>query len=589
MNKRILAIMLSLIFILVNSTTLMAANIEDQVTQNKITAIKVVGNKKIKDEEILEQVKTKVGDKVSNEKLQEDMKKIFDLGYFFDIQITFKNHKDGVMLTFEVVENPELDEIKFIGNNEVGADKLKEVISVRPGQILNLNKLDESTQAINKYYQDEGYILAKVVDVTIKESDKLYVTINEGELNKIIINTDGETKDYVVRRELSMEPGQVFNVNQMWNDLRNIYNLGYFKDVKPQFKPVEGESQSANLVINLKEAKTGTFSVGGGYSSSSGMTGLINIEKDNLFGTGKRVKLNWEFGGKQNLYEIGFYEPWAFGTETSLNFNLYNRTEEDSNDNDVNEKGIDITAGHPITDNTNGYITLSYDNSDYYEEISDGSFEKADENTRSITLKTIRDTRDNFLNPKEGGRQELSIEKAGFGGDTNFAKYQTDLRKYIPVGNDDSLALRLKAGASNGTLEDIHKYQLRDGLLDGVRGYDSDYYNKTKWTDKNDNDKRDPGEVDYDPEESGFKGDSLLLANIEYRFDIVESVTGVVFADAGRTFQNNDFSLNDLNYSVGVGARFNTPIGQLGLDYGYAPEGDADHNRSFSLRIGNTF
>ena len=567
MYKKMGIIALSLILVLLNSGLLMAETIDNK---NIITAIKVVGNKEIKDEEILEKISTKVGDQISNQQLQEDMKSIFDLGYFFDIQVSFKNHEGGVMLIFEVIENPKLSQINIKGNHEVSTEKLKEIIGIRTGQLLNLNELEKAKQEIEKYYREEGYILAKVVDLTIKEEDQLYITINEGRLNNIIINTDGKTKEYIIRRELSIEEGQVFNIDQVWKDLRKIYNLGFFEEVKPDYKAVEGDRQAVDLVINLKEGKTGTFSIGGGYSSSSGLTGLIDLEKDNLFGRGQSVKLNWEFGGSTNTYEVGFYQPWAFGTENSLNFNLYNTVREDSNDNDVKEKGGSITIGRTVAEDTKAYLKFNYEDSEYLEEDDDtGEFYEVDENIRSATFRTIRDTRDNFLAPKEGGRQEISFERAGgvLGGDASFSKYYTDIRKYIPSGEDNNWAFRLKLGGSNGDLPETRDFYLRESLLDGVRGYSYDHYK----------------------DQDGFEGDSLFLTNIEYRIGIADSVTGVIFADAGRTFKDNKFSLNDVNYSTGVGVRFNTPIGQLGLDYGYAPEGDDGDKTSFSFRIGSIF
>jgi outer membrane protein insertion porin family len=547
-----------------------------ETTNNKniITAIKIVGNKEIKDEEILDKINTKVGDEISNQKLQEDMKSVFDLGYFFDIQVSFKNHEDGVMLIFEVIENPKLSQINISGNHEVSTEELRGIIGIRTGQLLNLNELEKAKQEIEKYYREKGYILAKVVDLTIKEKDQLHITINEGRLNNIIINTDGKTKDYVIRRELSIEEGQVFNIDQVWKDLRKIYNLGFFEEVKPDYKAVDGDRQAVDLVINLKEGKTGTFSIGGGYSSASGLTGLIDLEQDNLFGRGQSVKLNWEFGGKKNTYEVGFYQPWVFGTKNSLNFNLYNTVREDKNDNDVKEKGGSITLGRPIAEDTKAYLKYNYQDSEYKEKIEGADtntqkYKDVDENTRSLTFKAIRDTRDNFLAPKNGDRQEVSIERAGgiLGGDADFTKYYTDIRKYIPSGEDNNWAFRLKLGGSNGDLPETRDFYLRETLLDGVRGYDYDYYK----------------------DQEGFEGDSLFLTNLEYRIGIVESITGVIFADAGRTFEDNQFSLNDIKYSTGLGIRFNTPIGQLGLDYGYAPEGDDGNKSSFSFRIGSIF
>ncbi|MCK8816376.1 BamA/TamA family outer membrane protein [Natroniella sulfidigena] len=559
---------LLILVVLLASNSLIAAAEEPVPTDNTVTGIEVTGNKLVSEEEVLEEVTTEIGDEVSNEKLQQDMQQVFDLGYFFDLQILFRNYEDGVKLVIEVIENPELSAIKIEGNQEISTEKLKELLKLQEGEILNVNSLDQGVERINQYYQEQGYVLAQVVDVTIKEQDQLEITIDEGRLNSVSITGNEETEDFVIERELTLEEGEVFNIDQMWNDFRNLYNLGYFKDIRPDMQPVPTDPQAVDLVVEVEEQKTGTFSVGGGYSSAAGWTGMVDVEKDNLFGRGQKVNLSWEFGDT-TTYELGFYEPWAFGSETSLNFNLY-RTEHDDPVDDVSRRqGGDITVGHPLADDITGYLQLDYHNTKYEDE--DG--EEYDDNTRSVTLKTIRDTRDNIFSPRSGSRQELSVENAGLlGGDTDFTKYEADLRNYLPAREKDTWAFRLKTGLSDGELPQGERYSLTG--LNEIRGYSSDYYDR-----------------DNNAVENGFvDGNSMLVSNLEYRFGIVDNVTGVAFADAGKTFANNsDISLNDLNYSVGLGARFNTPMGQLGLDYGYAPEGELDDKTNLSIRIGNTF
>ncbi|GAB6137317.1 BamA/OMP85 family outer membrane protein [Halanaerobaculum tunisiense] len=570
-------IVLVITLVVANSGFLVAAEPQmdpqpskEKLEENTITAIKVVGNEEIAEEEILNGVETTIGDNISYDQLQQDMQSIFDLGYFFDVKVNFKNHKDGVMLIFEVIENPQLSAIKITGNENVPDTKFKETIGLQTGEILNVNQLNQGVKELNKYYQEEGFVLAEIVDVTIKNEDELHIKVNEGQINKILISGNDKTKDYVIRRELSLEPGQVFNINQMWSDLRDVYNLGYFKDVKPKFNRVEDNPQAVNLEVQVEEAKTRTASLAGGYSGNYGWTGSVNLELDNFRGRGQNVKLKWQFGQKKNTYEIGFYEPWAFGSQTSVNFNLYNKDETEPSGKEVETKGGDITLGRPLTDNTQGYLKLNIDREKTKEADAENWNDWQD--NRSLTLKTVRDTRDNVLSPRSGSKSELAIEKAGIlGGDNDYTKYQADLRKYLPSGKDNSWAIRLKLGESSGDLTD-HKYSLSG--LDGIRGYDDDYY-----------------KPENNPEEEGFIGESVLASSLEYRFKIVDKVTGVSFVDAGRTFEDHiDLEeLNDINYSAGLGVRFDTPMGQLGLDYGYAPEAKLDSKDKFSIRLGNRF
>lgn len=580
MKRKLLAVNFALILIILLNLTALAAQSQEinnkvkKLAGKEITAIEIKGNKVVDDEEILKEIETTVSSPVEPEKLREDLQTIFDLGYFFDVQVLFEDYQDGLKLIFEVIENPEIREIKIEGNQHLSKAKIKEILALNLPEVLNVSQLNQGMKAVNQYYRDQGYILANITDVTIKEEHQLHLTVNEGFINEIRIEGNDKTKDYVIRREMATQAGEVLNLEELREDINSLYRLGYFKSVIPQFKHL-ADSQKVDVVIKVEEAKTGNFNIGVGYSSTAKFTGMINIEKDNLSGRGQKVNLNWEFGGKRNNFEIGFYEPWTFGTKTSLDFNIYDKNETTEDDVDVSTEGGNVTIGRPLTENTKGYLDLEYNT--IKEEYDDGG--SSSDNTMSLSLRTIRDTRDDIFNPRRGARQEIAVKKSGFWGTTDYSKYRLDWRKYFPVGDDDSLALRFKTATSEGDLPSSERYYLSS--LDAVRGYSNDYY-KTK-------DTTGDGSIDYLPEENGFIGESLILANFEYRKRLWDNITGVTFLDIGNAFERDDFALDNFNYSLGLGIRFDTPVGQLGLDYGYAPEGQLEEKTDFSISLGNKF
>ncbi|TDX48803.1 BamA/OMP85 family outer membrane protein [Orenia marismortui] len=566
----ILFILVSII--LINANQVMANN----TNYNVITDLAVSGNKAIEEQRILDQVKTKVGNEISNEQLREDMKAIYNLGYFSNIQILFKNYKSGVQVVFKVDENPILTKIVIEGNKEVSNDELKALLTVKTGKILNFKDLNQDREAINKYYYDQGFVLGRIVDVKMEE-DKLNIIIDEGRLNKIRINPEDDTKDYVIRRQLSMKEGEVFNINDVRKDISKLQRLKYFEEIKPEFEQVPNDPQAIDVKLNLNKPINGRTVFGVKDSAEGGAVGNIMLEKHNMFGKGQKLTLDFEAGSDVTDYNLDFYDPWIFESKTSFNINLYHEMTEESTsisdggldsigsstrvDRDIKEKGVDMQFGRELSENIRGYLNFGYDDT----KIEDDPYE----NTRSIAMTTIRDLRDNYLHPRSGSRQEFRIEKAGFNGDNDFLKSYLDLRNYFEAGEKSSWAIRMKIGASDGKLPTYKKYKLKPNLLDGVRGYDSSYYGGT----------------------DGFKGDSILLGSIEYRVDLYKAVRGVLFTDVGRTFKDNDISLNDLNYSVGVGVRFFVPVlgAELGFDYGYAPEGDADHKDEITFKVGTSF
>ncbi|MGM0370280.1 MAG: BamA/OMP85 family outer membrane protein [Bacillota bacterium] len=549
---------------------------QDDLSGNKITDIKVEGNEKVEKEEILDEVSTETDDKINNDKLQDDLQSIYDLGYFADVKINFQHHQDGMRLIFKVVENPTLEEIVIEGNQESSTKKLKEKLGVESGKTLNINTLKSGIKNINEYYQENGFPLGRVVDRQIKDEDKLYIKVDEGKINSIEVKGNDETKDYVITRELSQQKGDVLNMQKLQRDIRDLYRLQFFNEIKPQFERVEDDPQAVDVVINVEEKKTGSLQFGISHNPDSGVMGTIDVSKDNLFGTGQKVNAKIEAGEERDYYELGYSNPWMskhFDVKTSFDANLYNKSEEDLNNDEIREKGGNMTLGRKLAENTNGYFTL--DISEIKNEDDDSEYSGWRDN-RSLRLRTVRDTTIAPIAPREGSKQTLSLEKAGLiGGDDDYSKYDLELKKYLPSLEENSWAFRLKVGGSNGELPDDKRYYL--GGTNGIRGYGSSYY--------------DEDASDYDPAEAGFIGDSMMLGSIEYRIPIVESVRGIVFSDIGRTYHGNslDLDMGDFNYSYGVGMRFKTPVGELGLDYGYAPDAKRNSKDDFSLVLGSKF
>lgn len=554
---------------ILGSSLSLAADDSPLEGSNLITAIEVEGNEKLAEEDILAPIETEVGDRVSSQRLQEDLQSIFDLGYFFNLEIHFEPYQDGVKLIFEVVENPTLDEIKFKGNEALDDDLLAEKLSLEAGQILNNNHLDQGLRNVESYYQEQGYILMRIDDIYMEEDGVLEIEINEGRLNEIKIQGNEKTKDFVIERNLSQESGDVFNAQQLQSDLRDIFNLGFFEDIIPHLEEADRLENEVDLVLEVEEGKTGTFGIGAGYNSGIGWLGHFEIQEDNLRGRAQRIKFRWEFG-EQNTYELSFHEPWVFGTDTSFGFSIYDKTREGSGDFGVEEdddeqnieyeehrRGGSITLGRPLTNTIDGSLRYQYESFEYESLESDYRIldEESESTVRSLTFSGTRDTRDNIFEPRSGTNNRVSVKYAGqlLGGDNDFTKYQVDLRKYTAdfLSDSNSWAFRSRFGLSDGDLPQGERYRI--GGAEGVRGYERT--------------------------ERDLTGDSMMALSAEYRIPVADNFTGVLFADAGNAWDSS-FSSSDLKKSAGLGVRVHTPIGQLRLDYGWGEDESRPH---FSL------
>ncbi|MEG6585088.1 BamA/OMP85 family outer membrane protein [Dendrosporobacter sp. 1207_IL3150] len=544
------------------------------LTGKTVTAVSITGNNSVAESAIMAAVKTKPGDTLSADNVKQDMQAIYELGYFFDVVANFTEVPEGVKVVYTVMENPALKDIVIKGNTKVTTEKILSLLGVTKGKTLNTKALNDNARAVEQYYHDQGYILAKISDVAMSPGGVLTISINEGALEGIVVKGNEKTKQDVITREMKLKAGEPFNVKDARRSMQKVYNLGFFEDVNMKLNPGK-DPNAVVLETSVVEQKTGTFSIGGGYSKSDGLVGIIELGDNNFRGTGDKIKLHWEFGGEASNknYEFGYTRPWLDAKQTSLGFSLYDMTNQYSDyyDNgdlrstyDKRRHGWDITIGRPQGEYIQNYITLKHRQDTYvgwvegegidYESNTDPVYNQQylEDNfgtTRSISLARILDSRDNVFNPTEGQRLSLTAEFAGrsFGGDFDFNKYTVENRQYLKVGRDHVLAFKVAAGYADGNMPESGLFAV--GGSDTLRGYNDDQ----------------------------FKGDKMLTATAEYRFPIAKKVQGVVFTDIGKAWNGEGYKLDDLEASAGVGVRVTTPIGPIRIDYAQGADGGKTH------------
>jgi outer membrane protein insertion porin family len=189
-----------------------------------ITKIEVAGAFEVDEEEILAVVKSAVGSKLSTETLQDDLQRIFDLGYFSeDVKASLAEFQGGARVTFRVTENPVINAVIFEGASVYTEAQLGELIRAKRNTILNSNNLRADVEAIENKYISDGYIAARVIDARIDAAKNLNIVISEGVIQAIkvayvvvagdelktdepAVSDTGKTKDYVITREMKIKP-----------------------------------------------------------------------------------------------------------------------------------------------------------------------------------------------------------------------------------------------------------------------------------------------------------------------------------------------------------------------------------------------
>jgi outer membrane protein insertion porin family len=535
-----------------------------------VTAVKITGMSTVGENAVLAAVKTKVGDKADPETVKQDLQSIYEMGYFFDVVANFTEVPEGIQVVYTVMENPKLTDIVIKGNTKVSTEKIKSLLSIETGTVLNAKLLNDNMRAVEQYYHDQGFILAKVNDVAMGTGGVLTISVSEGVLEGITVKGNDKTKTNVITREVKLKTGEAFNVKDARRSMQKVYNLGYFEDVNMKLNPGK-EPNAVVLETSVVEQKTGTFSIGAGYSKADGMVGIIELGDNNFRGSGDKVKVHWEFGGNggNKNYEFGYTKPWLDDKQTSLGFTVYDMTNQYSDYEhgdllstyDKERQGWDITLGRPSGEYIQNYISFKHRKDTWIEQIDGVDYSKDEPYlsddyigknfglTRSVTLTRVFDSRDNVFNATEGKRYSLSAEFAGgfLGGEFDYNKYTAEARQYLKVGKEQVVALRMTAGYADGHMPESGKFAV--GGSDTLRGYEDDE----------------------------FKGDKMLTATAEYRFPVAKKVQGVVFTDIGNAWDGEGYKLDDLKASAGVGLRITTPIGPIRLDYAQGSEGGKTH------------
>lgn len=528
----------------------------------------------------------KIGDKLTIDGIKNDIIALGNTGVFSEVNPVITEVPEGVKVDYKLTANPVIKGVSVTGNTVYSTDTLIKYLDLKPGTVLNSIDIGQKVQGINAAYSRDGYILAHVTGVNVDNDGILNLNIVEGIVEGIHPHGNKKTKDYVITREFNQKVGKPFNKFLVRRSVEKIYNTGYFEDVNVRLQP-GSEPDKVNIEVDVLEQKTGTLTLGAGYSESDGFVGIVEVGENNLRGTGDKVKLHWEFGGagKYKNYQISYTKPWIDSKGTSLSFSLFNRqddyTDYDAKGNDVSEydkraTGFNISLGRQTGEYTRDYLTLETRKDSWVNESGDMSGYRYDKNsdyaenkgydfadfdyigknfgrTNSITWQKVYDSRDNVYDPTRGRRLSGTVQWAGhgLGGDFDFFKFTGEYRGYRKVGHAQVLAARARIGWAIG---DVPYSQLfTAGGSDTLRGYEDDQ----------------------------FRGKKAYNATLEYRFPLVKKVTGVVFTDVGDAWDAPDVlwyeDKKGFNASVGAGVRVNTPIGPVRLDYGWGNDGGKFH------------
>ncbi|EAH5961803.1 outer membrane protein assembly factor BamA [Campylobacter coli] len=473
------------------------------------------------------------------------------------------------------IENPLFSEEENIQN-------VKNLRSTQ-GKLINIEDIRKDVKTIETQSADLGYAFAEVYpdiqknDQTQEASvvfkviphDKVYI-------RNVIISGNSRTVDRVVRRELYITEGNLYNRTDLSESTNALRRTSYFDDV--EIKEEKVDDTHIDLIVNVKEASTGAISGGIGYGSSDGLLLNASLSDTNIFGSGIKSSVSVDKSDDTLSGRISLINPRILDSQYSLGGTLYSNDYEWDNYSEKNY-GFDITLGRQFARYYNVSLTYNLEQSDIYHlspTLLRTGYELGKTIKSSITPAITFNNTDDYYLPKKGIIASTSLEYAGLGGDQEFLSSSSKFNFYQGlqdyIGYD--LIYRYKASFykvwDEGYLPINQRIYL--GGIRSLRGFESRTVSpKNEWGDE--------------------VGGTIAFANsVELSFPLIDRIKlrGSVFFDYGMIGNKNLDEIQRM--STGLGIEWITPIGPLQLVFA-KPLNDkkGDDTNTFEFNLGTRF
>ncbi|MBR8828821.1 MAG: BamA/TamA family outer membrane protein [Gomphosphaeria aponina SAG 52.96 = DSM 107014] len=599
-----------------NETTPSSAAEEGRVLVAEVAVSGTEGNSELEDL-VFNTINTQGGRTATRTSLQEDVNAIYATGFFADVTVIPEDTPLGVRVTFVVQPNPVLsrvvvETVPARENDQVlPTEEVERIFKGQYDKILNLRELQKGIEELNKWYTDNGYELAQVIGAPEIDPDgTVTLIVAEGVIEDIQVRyfdkedepvENGRTRPFIITREMELKPGDVFNRNTVQRDLRRVFGLGIFEDVRLSFEPGT-DPREVIMIVDVVEGSMGSIAAGAGISSSSGLFGTLSYQQQNLGGNNQTLAAEFQLGVRELLFDLSFTDPWIAGDpyRTSYTVNGFRRRSI-SLVYDGNDSGIETANGgdSPRVVRTGGGVTFfrplaknPYTDPSWrlsagfdYQHVQiqnadgdiaprsreeDGNIKLAFSDSGQDDLLTLKfgasqDNRNDPLQPTSGSLLRLGMDQTlPLGsGSILFNRIRASYSYYIPVSlinfdfseGPQALAFNVQTGTVLGDLPPYEAFVL--GGSNSVRGYAE-------------------GELG--------SGRSYFQATAEYRFPIFKVVGGALFLDygtdlgSGNGVPGNPSGIRGLpgsGYGYGLGIRVNSPLGPIRIDYGMNGDGDS--------------
>ena len=524
----------------------------------------------------------------------ERIKEVYMNKGYLDVQvgaprIDLDETKEWFTLVFPIVEGEPyiVNQVLYKGNTVFSEKELREGLAIEPGEVFQRVKVRDEIDRVTDLYGSRGYAFTDVTpsvepDPTTR-SARIGFDIDEGEMVRIRdirITGNNKTRDNVIRRELRVDERDMIDSPSIKRSFERLNNLNFFETV--EILPKQIAPGEVDLDVKVKEKPTGSFSIGGGFSTLDRFTLIADITEGNFLGRGYLAKIRGQLGGRRTLGILTFRNPAIFDTLTSVQIDGF-RTRTNFLTYDETKTGGNLTFGRAFSEFITGTFTLVGEHINIRDVDSDApdiiKDQKGRQSTTGFRTSLFRDSRDFFLDPRKGTRVGVrtSLGTDLLGGSNNFYSAIFDILKFTPLPFWDfrhSIRGRIGYGAGfDGEELPVPEFFFVGGI-NTVRGFKFG--------------RAGPVTSGNDPE----GGNKQLIFNNDLIFPVLPDakLNGVVFFDYGKGFAKGEKLDFDLRKSAGLEVRWISPFGPLRAAYGFNLDRKSGEKKGvFEFSIGTVF
>ena len=514
-------------------------------------------------------------------------------------QVAISPDKQDISITVNINEgNPYVvSGVKLEGNYLDRDDEFKSMVTIRPGEPYNGDKVAETTKAFTDHFGNFGYAFAKVeaVPEIDKENDRVELVLRaepsrRAYVRRINVSGNNRTRDAVIRREFRQFESSWYDADKIKLSRDRVDRLGFFTEVDVETQEVPNSPDQVDLVVNVKEKPTGSLTLGAGFSSAEKISLSFGIKQENVFGSGNYLGVDVNTSKYNRTIVFSTTDPYFTKDGISRTLDLYYRTAKPyadmGGDYQLVTAGGSVRFGIPFSEIDTVFFGAGLENTRikegtnmpaaylaYMRDYGSSSF------AIPLTIGWGRDSRDSALAPNSGRYQRLNTELS-LAGDARYVKGSYQYQQYVPLNKKFTLAFNGELGLGkglNGQPFPVFKNYYSGGL-GSVRGFEQGTLGPRDIT----------GSVLGGPKKVTLNAE-LIAPFPGAGNDRTLRVFG--FVDVGNVYgEKENWELSEMRVSTGLGLSWISPLGPLRLAFAQPVRKFAgDRIQKLQFQIGTSF